>query len=243
MFYGPELARVHDAGFGALALAAAGTAADLLAAAGIHSGLVVDLGCGTGIGAELLIAAGYDVLGVDLSADQLAIARRRAPTALFEQASLFDFTPPRCVAVTVAGEGLCYTADERAGRDATREVFERAYASLEPGGVLLFDVLTSGRAGTEPRRSWWEGHGWLICVETQEQPDARALRRSMTTFVRDERGGWARSDEEHTQVVLDPDEIAADLSAAGFSDVRRLDGYGSDFEFGPGHAGFAATRR
>ncbi len=41
---------------------------------GIHSGVICDLGCGTGKMTRLLAKAGYDMIGVDLSEDMLAIA-------------------------------------------------------------------------------------------------------------------------------------------------------------------------
>ena len=41
---------------------------------GIHSGVICDLGCGTGKMTRLLAQAGYDMIGVDLSEDMLAIA-------------------------------------------------------------------------------------------------------------------------------------------------------------------------
>ena len=40
----------------------------------IKEGLVLDLGCGTGTMAELMAEAGYDMIGVDSSADMLEIA-------------------------------------------------------------------------------------------------------------------------------------------------------------------------
>lgn len=42
---------------------------------GIHSGVICDLGCGTGKMTRLLAQAGYDMIGVDLSEDMLAIAK------------------------------------------------------------------------------------------------------------------------------------------------------------------------
>ena len=44
---------------------------------GITDGLVLDLGCGTGSMTELLAEKGYDMIGVDLSADMLEIAGRQ----------------------------------------------------------------------------------------------------------------------------------------------------------------------
>jgi SAM-dependent methyltransferase len=239
VFYGPDLSYVHDAGFGFLARAAAPALAAMLRRAGFDRGLVVDLACGTGIGAEILAGEGFDVLGVDLSANQLAIARERVPQARFEQGSLFDFEPPRCAAISCIGEGLCYTADERAGRAAARRVFEHAHTALEPGGILLFDVVTPGRERPEPRRAWYEGDGWVICIEVWEEPDARLLRRRNVTFLPDG-DRWRRHEELHTQLEFPPDDVLADLADAGF-EASRLSSYG-DFGFKRGHAGFAAIK-
>jgi SAM-dependent methyltransferase len=52
---------------------------------------VVDLGCGPGDPATRLLSEKHTVLGVDISAGQLAIARRFAPRASFVQADLTRF--------------------------------------------------------------------------------------------------------------------------------------------------------
>ncbi|HEY7327369.1 MAG TPA: class I SAM-dependent methyltransferase [Gemmataceae bacterium] len=57
-------------------------------------GRILDAGCGPGLVAETLLQAGYRVMGVDLSAEMIARARKRCARfgdrASFEQKSLFD---------------------------------------------------------------------------------------------------------------------------------------------------------
>ena len=48
---------------------------------GIADGLVLDLACGTGSVSVRLAKAGYEVIGVDLSPDMLAVARQKAQAA------------------------------------------------------------------------------------------------------------------------------------------------------------------
>ena len=61
------------------AVAATGTAVDTLARlVGDGPGSCLDLGCGTGIALPRLLERGWRVVGVDLSGDQLRVARRRA---------------------------------------------------------------------------------------------------------------------------------------------------------------------
>lgn len=52
---------------------------------------VLDVGCGTGLPtAQQLIAAGYDVTGIDISEEMLRLARRDVPKAVFHQLDVDD---------------------------------------------------------------------------------------------------------------------------------------------------------
>ncbi|MGB0888897.1 MAG: class I SAM-dependent methyltransferase, partial [Solirubrobacterales bacterium] len=65
--YLEDLAFVHDDSFGFIATGAAKTLAAKLTERGFSSGLVIELACGSGISSALLMSAGYDVLGYDIS--------------------------------------------------------------------------------------------------------------------------------------------------------------------------------
>jgi SAM-dependent methyltransferase len=241
--YGRDVAHVHDTGYGDFARDAAPGLLALLRDGGVHGGLVVDLGCGSGIWAAALLEAGYDVLGIDASGELLEIARRRAPAASLVHGSLLDAPLPPCAAVTSIGECVTYGPDPRAGRTAFVALLERIGAALRPGGVLVFDVVTPSR---EPRRTWSEGEDWIVCVDGRPDRDAGTYRRAMTVLRRHGGagpgdGGWRRSDEVHDVWLYEPEDVLADLRAAGF-DARELDGYGDRVRFGRGHAGFAASR-
>jgi SAM-dependent methyltransferase len=234
--YERDLAHVHDAGFGFFARGAAPGIVRRLRRAHIDRGVVVDLGCGSGILARKLTDAGYDVLGVDASGPMLDIARERAPDARFVQASLHEAELPPCAAITAVGEIFCY-----AGIRA--RLFERLHAALAPGGVLLFDVATPGREGTEPRRAWHEGDGWLVCMEARANPEGTELTRRIATFLRAGDAGWRRSDETHTLSLYDPAILARGLRAAGFADVQVLaGGYGPELSLPHGLAVIEARR-
>jgi SAM-dependent methyltransferase len=225
-FYGSDLAHVHDDGFGGFARDAAPGLLRLLARAGVHDGLVVDLGCGSGIWAEILLAAGYDVLGIDASADLLRIARRRAPGARFVHASLDDAELPRCGAVTALGEVLSYGE-----RRSLVPVLRRIRGALEPGGVLAFDVVGPGRE-PRPRRTWTEGDGWVVCVDVREE--GRRLTRRIVTFRRSGRS-WRRTEETHVQRTFARGEVLDALARAGLEGRARR-------PYGLGHLAFTARR-
>ena len=231
-FYPPDLARIHDEGFGDFARAAAAELLTRLPA----SGLVVDLGCGTGITAAVLSDAGHDVLGIDISEDMLAIARARAPRATFRQGSVWDADLPRCTAVSAIGEVVNYAADDRAGADALPGLFARVYDALEPGGLFMFDFATPGRV-TQRSGGPGEvsGNGWRIVSSASEDEHARTLERRMEIEMDGE-----RRVEVHRLRLYDADLVRKCLEGPGFSS-EALDRY-SDFGFWPGYAAFAAVK-
>lgn len=235
--YGRDLAHIHDTGWGDFARDASPGLLRMLARAHVREGLVVDLGCGSGIWARELADAGYDVLGIDLSEDMLAIASRRVPEARFMRASAFDADLPDCVAVTSIGECLGYAFDERSGREALARLFERAHAALSPGGLLIFDIPEPGRE--RPRRGWYEGDGWILCLDVRER--GARLVRDITVFAR-EGDLYRRVHERHEVVLHEPETVLADLAAAGFA-PRVLRGYGPDLRFRRGVCGYLAIKR
>jgi SAM-dependent methyltransferase len=230
--YGPDLAHVHDAGFGHIARAGAAALLRRLRRAGIRGGLIADLGCGSGIAARAFLDAGYDVLGVDASADMLAVARERAPGAELRLGSAADAALPPCVAVAAFGEVLQYGPDPRAGRETLAIVARRAAEALVPGGLLITDLAAPGREPPGGRRAWHEGDGWVVCVRAEEDPERGTLTREIATFRRDG-ASWLRSDERHVLRLVAPREARAAVAAAGL-DARILPGYGA-LRLGPGH--------
>lgn len=244
--YGALLAHIHHEGFGFLPRAAASTLLRLLREAGFAAGTVVDLGCGSGILSGLVVEAGFDAHGFDLSEDMLAVARAWAPRATFERAALRDAQLPPCVAVAVVGECFNYTfhPSARSGAEALdtlAAVARRAHAALAPGGVLLMDVATPGRVGPEPRVGARTEGDWTITYRAAEDAAARSLVREIASVRRLPDGGEERAEERHVLSLLDPEDVTAALAGAGFAVTRRASYDGLDPL--PGLAVFAGRKR
>lgn len=204
--YGSDLAHVHDVAFGGWARDAAPFVLARLREAGIDDGVVVDLGCGSGIWAAELLGAGYDVVGVDASAEMLTLARRRAAGASLVEASLHDVELPPCVAVTAIGECVNY-----GGPLSLEPLFRRIATALAPGGLFVFDAAGPGREPELRRRARHEGDDWVMRIEAHEDRAERTLTRRIS-LVRDGRA----SDEEHVLRLYDADEVVDWLEASGF---------------------------
>jgi SAM-dependent methyltransferase len=238
--YRDDLAYIHDAGYGHLARAAGPVLLAELRRGGLGRGRVADLGCGSGFLSETVAAAGYDVLGIDISPSMIALAQERVPTGKFRVGSVLAAELPPCVAVAAVGEVVNFLFDTANTDRRLWGLFRRTFAALCPGGVFLFDAAGPGRVlGRGPRQQHAEGDGWAVLVTAAEDRPRRRMERRITSFRRV--GELYRRDHEvHRLRLLPPGEVVKQLRAAGFR-VRRLGGYGAA-RFGPRHAGFLARK-
>lgn len=134
-----------------------------------NGGRVLDLGCGAGlIAAELSTRA--SVVAVDLSAAQLALARRNAPGARLVRADMVDlaFAPGSFDAV-VAFWTLIHVP-----RDVHASLLERIHAWLRPGGLF---AGTLGR-GDNPADLVPDFHGAPMYWSHFDAETNRALLRA-----------------------------------------------------------------
>jgi SAM-dependent methyltransferase len=159
-----------------LATVAFGLVADLLGPGG---GTVLDLGTGTGLSAEPLRRAGYTPVGLDLSIDQLRIARGRLPVAQADAARLpvADDSVPAAYSTFVAS-----ALDDFEG--AVAEV----YRVLAPGGryvsVCLHPCFDGNHAERRPDGSRVQYPGY--------RDVGFAPPGHFSTSVRGRTGSWHR---------------------------------------------------
>jgi SAM-dependent methyltransferase len=238
--YARDLAYIHHTGFTAFARKAVPGLLRLLRQNGVAGGLVVDAGSGSGVWARELCERGYDVLGIDVSAQMVRLARAQAPAAKFRVGSFLGVELPACDAVTSIGECVNYAFDRRSGKQGLAAFFRRVYGALRPGGVFVFDIVEPGivAEGTTQRR-FLEGPDWAILLEVREDRRRKMLTRQIVSFRRVGKL-YRRSEEVHRLHLYSRAELLAELEAAGF-EARLLGGYGR-FRFQPAHVGFLARK-
>src|ERR1700692_4552950 len=122
--YEQDLAYIQAAAFGGPARGGAPEIIRRLRDAAIPVRRVVDAGCGAGPLTQALLEAGFEVTGIDSSAELLKIAREAAPAAHFINASIYDAWNGdagihACDAIVAVGEPLTYHPD---GADAERRI-------------------------------------------------------------------------------------------------------------------------
>jgi SAM-dependent methyltransferase len=237
--YRKDLAYIHDAGFGGFARGAAAFLLQELRRRAVDRGLVIDLGCGSGILSEQLATGGFDILGIDISAALIALARKRVPSGQFRVESLLTAELPCCVAVAAVGECMNYLFDDRHSLEGVRQVLARVFAALVPGGLFVFDIAGPGRVPGGASKSFTEGEDWAVLVSTEEDSQHEFVTRRITSFRRV--GELYRRDHEiHRLRLLPREQILSWLHDIGFQ-VEILSAYGSVALF-TGDVGFLARK-
>jgi SAM-dependent methyltransferase len=123
---------------------------------------LLDVACGTGAHLEHL-AGRYDVAGLDLDAEMLAVARERLPQASFHQGDMADFDLGRSFdAVVCMFSSIGYVRTEERLRSALAAMARH----LHPGGVLVVEPWLSPDV-------WQDRHVGGVFVD---EPDLKIAR-------------------------------------------------------------------
>jgi SAM-dependent methyltransferase len=130
-FYNRDLAYIQAAAFGKLAQSAAPEIIRRLESASVQIRRVVDGGCGAGPLTAALANAGFQVTGIDTSAELLSIARTAVSKAHFLHRSVYKVQIPSCEAIVALGETLTYH-EEPASADSLVESFFRRASEFCP---------------------------------------------------------------------------------------------------------------
>ncbi|MEO8165316.1 MAG: class I SAM-dependent methyltransferase [Betaproteobacteria bacterium] len=221
--YDDDLAYIHDVGFSGLSESWAPGLLELLRDAGIKDGTIIDIGCGGGGWVEHLVKVDYRAVGVDVSPAMIDLARKRVPSANFQVNSIWDYTIPRCRAVTALSEVVCYRTESCADPNL-ETLFGHVFDSLESGGLFIFDVTEIG-LDRDRDREFAEGEDWACLVRYEHEEEQDRLHRHITSF-RKMGALFRRSHEQHVVQLYDGDIVAEMLERAGFQ-VRRVRCFGS----------------
>ncbi len=190
---------------------------------GVRPSLVLDLGCGTGSMTLELAARGYDMIGVDASADMLSRAYERMYESgrsgiLFLQQDMRSFELYGTVGAVVSSlDCVNYLTDEG---DLAR-CFSLVHNYLDPGGLFLFDVNTPYKF-----RHVYGDNAYILEDDSslcawQNDFDAQSglCRFYLSVFREQSNGSYRRYDEEQCERCYTEEELRDALLWAGFTDI------------------------
>ncbi|HJB92178.1 MAG TPA: methyltransferase domain-containing protein [Candidatus Eisenbergiella merdigallinarum] len=198
----------------------------ILEEAGIREGLVLDLGCGTGNMTERLARAGYDMIGVDLSARMLDIALKKREKSgldiLYLQQDMREFELYGTVRAVVC---LCDSLNYLLEEDELRETFRLVNNYLDPGGLFLFDFNTVYKYETVIGDSTIAENrdDCSFIWENYYDGESGLNEYDLTIFLREEGELFRRFTETHVQRGYTLDAIRRLAEEAGLIWVDALD--------------------
>ncbi|MEK4700523.1 class I SAM-dependent methyltransferase [Solibacillus sp. FSL R7-0668] len=184
---------------------------------------LLDIGCGTGTLASLLHAEGYQVSGIDLSEDMLAVASARMaangitmPLFAMSMDEIEGFDGLDVAIIPI--DSINYVKDEA----NVMETLKRIYVSLRDGGQLFFDVHSLFKMD----EIFLDGpftydDGELTYVwHTEPGEFEHSVYHQMTFFVQTAGDLFERFDEEHFQRTFAIGQYEMWLKEIGFASVE-----------------------
>ena len=196
---------------------------------GITDGILLDLGCGTGAMTRRFAKRGFDMIGVDASAEMLDMAREadadeksstsgnteaEEKSILYLQQDMRAFELYGTVAAVVS---VCDSMNYILEEEDLLQVFKLVNNYLDPGGLFVFDMTTSYQYETVlGENSFCESRDEAAFLwENDFDPESRINEYDLTLFVREEDERYTRFVETHYQRAWDPDEVIQLLEEAG----------------------------
>ncbi|MCK9221738.1 MAG: class I SAM-dependent methyltransferase [Limnochordia bacterium] len=188
---------------------------------------VLDLACGTGGITLYLAQQGYNMTGVDLSEDMLALADEkfydsRLVVPLLQQDMRYLNTGTSFDAVIC----LCDSINYLDAIDDVKQCFGRVYQCLRPGGLFVFDVNTALALerfyGTNVYYDQVPGGElkWETSYDKNKGRCVMDLTFSITV------GGVLREyRERHIEQAYPMDQLAQALDEKGFTVLDVFDGF------------------
>ena len=184
----------------------------------------LDVGCGGGYFTRALERHGYQMTGMDVSAEMLDKAQRTAfSEGVRSEYILGDVSKGKIARkysfVTAIND--CFNYVEK-GRLKT--ALKNVYGALKKGGIFLFDVSSE--------KKFREKFMDAVNVDDRDDVtyfsfarlDGEIATLDVTLYVKGKDGKYERFDERHVQYVYTEAELSAALEEIGFT-VLRVEGH------------------
>lgn len=185
---------------------------------GIEPNLGLDLGCGTGSITLEMHKRGCDMIGVDLSAEMLSVARERAAEEnrdiLFLNQDMTEFELYGTVSFAVSSlDCMNYITN----KNSLKRVFKLVNNYLDPKGLFIFDMNTEYKLSTVLGNNTYvyEENGIFYTWQNYYDKKSRTCDFYLTFFEEDKNGLYRRFDEVHTERAYGIDEVVEMLEKSG----------------------------
>lgn len=195
---------------------------------------LLDLACGTGAMTVELARRGYDMTGIDLSEDMLAVARRKCDGEHFRHSVLLlcqNMTEFELYG-TVDGVVCCLDSINYLTKtESVKRTFSHVHNYLNPDGLFIFDMNAPAKfVNVYGTNSYiLEEEGVFCAWQNIYNKKTRLCDFYLSIFLKDKNGRWVRQDEEQRERCYSLNTVKKLLCECGF----ELCGVYSDFDMSP----------
>lgn len=185
---------------------------------------ILELGSGNGQLAILLKEKGYDIAGLDLSAEMLSLAKERQETAGVEfplfHVDMRDLSSFGAYdAIISFCDTLCYLET----KEDLATVFNEVFTHLEDNGIFMFDVFTTEHIKALEGYSYHdEVPGIVFTWDSFSGEEEDSIEHELSFYVEQNDGSYERVEELHKERTYPIETYLSMLKEAGFADVEVL---------------------
>lgn len=192
--------------------------------------LVLDLGCGTGKMTLELASRGYDMTGIDISAEMLDMAREQAEIGGYDILWLSQDMREFELYGTVDSAVSCLDCINHLTKPSdVKKTFDLMHNYLIPDGIFVFDI--NGKAKFEniyaDRSYVMEEDGGVCIWQNYYDKKTKLCDFYITLFEECSDGRYERYDDEQRERMYTVSEMRKMLLASGFEFIGAY----SDFDF------------
>ena len=188
--------------------------------------IVLDMGCGTGNITQRLAAKGYDMIGIDNSAEMLNVAMEKRGDDSSILYLLQDMRAFELYGTVAAVVSVCDSINYVTEYEDLVQVFLLVNNYLDPEGVFIFDLKTA---------AYYRQIGETVIAEDREDcsfiwenyfdEESRINEYQLSLFVKGSDGRYDKYVEEHFQKAYALKEIRRALQEAGMEYITAYEAF------------------
>lgn len=188
---------------------------------GVEPDTVCELACGTGNITAELEKRGYDITGVDISSDMLAVASEKLGKARLICADMVHFqTKNEYEAFLCMIDGMNYVTVPK----AAERVLKNVKKSLKKNGVFIFDVSTRYKLERILGNETYIHSEYDVFYSWENQYiEKYNLSDMLLNFFVRQGDSYRRFEERHLQRGYSERELRIMLERAGFTEINVYD--------------------
>ena len=188
----------------------------------------IDFACGTGLFTRKVKRAGFNVVGVDLSAEMLAVAEEKTrDEKLNIKYFLGDYKTFKLKEkqgfITAVNDGLNYV-----DKKGLKKALSNVYSNLVKGGVFIFDISTPYKLKEVLSKNMFGDDSDELSYIWLSEYDEKNDKVDMTlSFFKRNGSAYERFAEVQSQYVHSKEFVESELLSAGFKIVSVTDENGN----------------